>query len=136
MVHRAGVVDGFAGAFGGPVGARLVRERILHVLVRNGLVAMDGRSPLRRGVTRAAFEGRWDVLNLSPAGLAGARLDGALLQHAKLRGANVSTASFVGAHCYRTVCPNGSITNDQGDSCAALVDRRATAFDANAPRSP
>jgi hypothetical protein len=144
VVHRGLIVDGLYGALGGEIGERLMRERILHLLIRNGLLEMDARPFLRKlpleyfrrdlemqnmsgsdiaGVDlsgRSLVNAQLSGSDLSGANLRGANLNGALLQNAILRGANLEGASVSGASWYHTVCPNGHVTNDRGGACDGL----------------
>jgi hypothetical protein len=66
--------------------------------------------------------------NLSGANLSGANLSGANLTKAVLSGANLDGVTWSG-----TTCPDGTNSNEGGDSCGA---HRSTTANANAPDIP
>ncbi len=59
-----------------------------------------------------------DAANLAGANLNKADLSGALLNGADLGGANLNGSNLTGTVFSNTTCPDGSNSNDDGDTCA------------------
>ena len=69
--------------------------------------------PLPRRLSHAALTGSCFV----GADLQGADLSDAVLSHADFQGANLEGANVDGALWYRTVCPDGSMSEEHGGTC-------------------
>lgn len=141
VVSGGRIVDGYAGAFGGPNGEAVTRPRLLHLLERNQLIPLGSAPPLKRLMPSALnrdlahanlstlslagldLEGR-DLRGINLAGadlsrtnLRNADLRGALLMNASLLGAELSGAQIDDAIWYRATCSDGKRIAGSNSGC-------------------